>query len=160
MKRVLAEFDRNGFVPEKILDIGSGIGSAFWAAFERWGKILNKFIYLQFYLGDNVKEYALIDPDLMVRHFSMDLLRVNLFEIFHLIPIFKGRNLSGSGEMVSRNLFFRKELFPSPKHTYDLVILHRTLIEMPSHEERVKLVEKLWKRTKKLAYGIFLKLLK
>jgi ribosomal protein RSM22 (predicted rRNA methylase) len=44
MKRVLAEFDRNGFVPEKILDIGSGIGSAFWAAFERWGKILNKFI--------------------------------------------------------------------------------------------------------------------
>jgi len=39
MKRVLAEFDRNGFVPEKILDIGSGIGSAFWAAFERWGKI-------------------------------------------------------------------------------------------------------------------------
>uniref|UniRef100_A0A915MCB4 Uncharacterized protein n=1 Tax=Meloidogyne javanica TaxID=6303 RepID=A0A915MCB4_MELJA len=63
MKRVLAEFDRNGFVPEKILDFG--------------------------------------------------------------------------------------KLFPSPKHTYDLVILHRTLIEMPSQEARKELIEKLWKRTKK-----------
>uniref|UniRef100_A0A915MW59 Methyltransferase-like protein 17, mitochondrial n=1 Tax=Meloidogyne javanica TaxID=6303 RepID=A0A915MW59_MELJA len=121
MKRVLAEFDRNGFVPEKILDFGSGIGSSFWAAYERW--------------GDNVQEYSLIDSDLSMRHFSIDLSR--------------GPNYSTNGELVSKNLFFRKELFPSPKHTYDLVILHRTLIEMPSQEARKELIEKLWKRTKK-----------
>uniref|UniRef100_A0A915N4B5 Methyltransferase-like protein 17, mitochondrial n=1 Tax=Meloidogyne javanica TaxID=6303 RepID=A0A915N4B5_MELJA len=121
MKRVLAEFDRNGFVPEKILDFGSGIGSSFWAAYERW--------------GDNVQEYSLIDNDLSMRHFSIDLSR--------------GPNYSSNGELVSKNLFFRKELFPSPKHTYDLVILHRTLIEMPSQEARKELIEKLWKRTKK-----------
>uniref|UniRef100_A0A914L5G6 Methyltransferase-like protein 17, mitochondrial n=1 Tax=Meloidogyne incognita TaxID=6306 RepID=A0A914L5G6_MELIC len=121
MKRVLAEFDRNGFVPEKILDFGSGIGSSFWAAYERW--------------GDTVQEYSLIDSDLSMRHFSIDLSR--------------GPNYSNNGELISKNLFFRKELFPSPKHTYDLVILHRTLIEMPSQEARKELIEKLWKRTKK-----------
>uniref|UniRef100_A0A183BJ16 Methyltransferase-like protein 17, mitochondrial n=1 Tax=Globodera pallida TaxID=36090 RepID=A0A183BJ16_GLOPA len=42
MRRVLAEFDRNGFVPETVLDFGSGIGAAFWAAFERWEKSLTK----------------------------------------------------------------------------------------------------------------------
>jgi hypothetical protein len=63
--------------------------------------------------------------------------------------IFQGRNFSGSGQLVSRNLFFRKALFPSPRHTYDLVILHRTLAEMESHEQRVALVEQLWKRTNK-----------
>jgi len=47
MKRVLAEFDRNGFVPEKILDFGSGIGSSFWAAYERWGLFcILKFCFL------------------------------------------------------------------------------------------------------------------
>ncbi|KAF7634098.1 hypothetical protein Mgra_00006518 [Meloidogyne graminicola] len=61
MKRVLAEFDRNGFVPHKILDFGSGIGSSFWAAYERW--------------GDNVQEYSLIDNNLAMRHFSIDLSR-------------------------------------------------------------------------------------
>jgi hypothetical protein len=58
------------------------------------------------------------------------------------------------GELISKNLFFRKELFPSPKHTYDLVILHRTLIEMSSQEARKELVEKLWKRTNK--YFLFI----
>ncbi|KAL3123754.1 hypothetical protein niasHT_009967 [Heterodera trifolii] len=121
MRRVFSEFDRNGFEPETVLDYGSGSGAAFWAAFERW--------------GNKVREYSLMDQDYVIRQLSMDLLR--------------GKNYTGSGEMITQNVFFRKDLFPSPQHTYDLVILHRTLIEIQSEEKRMELIEKLWKRTKR-----------
>jgi len=119
MRRVLAEFRRNGFVPQTVLDYGSGVGSGFWAAYERW--------------GDKVHEYSLMDLNDNMRHFSMDLIR--------------GRNYKGAGEFITKNVFFRRNLFPSKSKTYDLVILHRTFIEISSHEERIDLIEKLWKRT-------------
>lgn len=37
VQQVLCEFDRNKYIPETILDYGSGIGAAFWAAYEKWG---------------------------------------------------------------------------------------------------------------------------
>ena len=83
MRRVLAEFDRNGFVPEKVLDYGSGNGSAFcWAGYERWG-LKKKFrCFLNLFLGDKIREYSLIDPDLSIRHFSMDLCALNCWGSF------------------------------------------------------------------------------
>lgn len=62
MERVLLEFDRNNFVPETILDFGSGIGSAFWASHARW--------------GEKIKHYCLVDGNYNMRNFSMDIMRV------------------------------------------------------------------------------------
>ena len=61
--RVLREFDRARFVPSSILDYGSGIGSAFWAAHHKW--------------GDKVKEYTLVEPQWPMRNFCMDVMRVS-----------------------------------------------------------------------------------
>ena len=38
-------------------------------------------------------------------------------------------------------------MVPSPQKKYDLVILHRTLIEIASHEQRLELISTLWNRT-------------
>lgn len=67
MERVLAEFDRINYVPETILDYGSGIGSAFWAANAKW--------------SEKIKQYCLVDNNFHMRNFSMDIMRVNFFFI-------------------------------------------------------------------------------
>ncbi|KAI1730798.1 mitochondrial small ribosomal subunit rsm22 domain-containing protein [Ditylenchus destructor] len=121
MRRVLAEFGRNNFVPNSVLDIGSGVGGAFWAAHERW--------------GDAIQHYCLVDPNQYMRQVSMDIMRGSQQDI--------------PGAMVNKGVYFRKNILPSPQNTYDLVICHRTLIEMPTEEERIALVETLWQRATK-----------
>ncbi|KAI1701088.1 mitochondrial small ribosomal subunit rsm22 domain-containing protein [Ditylenchus destructor] len=121
MRRVLAEFGRNNFVPNSVLDYGSGVGGAFWAAQERW--------------GDAMQHYCLVDPNLYMRQVSMDIMRGSQQDI--------------PGAFVNKGVYFRKNILPSPQNTYDLVICHRTLIEMPTEEERIALVEMLWQRATK-----------
>jgi hypothetical protein len=67
---------------------------------------------------------------------------------FHSSPIvLQGSNYSTTGELINRNVYFRRNLAISAAKTYDLVIIHRTLIEMPSKEERMELIRQLWSRT-------------
>ena len=91
-----------------------------------------------------------------MRNFSMDLMRVCFnFKSCIGTRVLQGKNYSGSGEFINNNVYFRKALIPSAKTKYDLVIVHRTLIEMPSAEDRTKLIELLWQRTNKYSfYGV------
>lgn len=99
----------------------------------------NFFFLLIFLLGSNIQQYSLIDPNYHMRNFSMDLMR--------------GTNYNGNGEFVFKNVYFRKNLIPSVKNNkHDLTIVHRTLIEMPTAEERIDLINTLWERTNRLFY--------
>jgi ribosomal protein RSM22 (predicted rRNA methylase) len=62
---VLDELNRFNFKPESVLDYGSGAGGAFWAAHQKWGNIL--------------KDYSMVDPNTLMNHFAMDIMRVSLF---------------------------------------------------------------------------------
>lgn len=117
--RVLCEFDSNKFVPETVLDFGSGVGSSFWACNEKFGKA--------------VKEYTLVDSDPIVSNFAMDIMR----------------NEDKKDVFVHPNVNFRRTLVPSLQTKYDLVIAHRSLIEFPNAETRMELIKSLWQRTKK-----------
>uniref|UniRef100_A0AC35FRU4 Methyltransferase-like protein 17, mitochondrial n=1 Tax=Panagrolaimus sp. PS1159 TaxID=55785 RepID=A0AC35FRU4_9BILA len=120
VKKVLSEFERNGFKPETILDYGGGCGSAFWAVREQW--------------GDDFQEYCFIDTNDLITQFAMDIMR--------------GSNSTEPG-LISKKLYFRRALIPSLQNKYDLVIIHRTLIEIGSHEQRLELISRLWQRTNK-----------
>uniref|UniRef100_A0A915DB43 Uncharacterized protein n=1 Tax=Ditylenchus dipsaci TaxID=166011 RepID=A0A915DB43_9BILA len=85
--------------------------------------------------GEKVKHYCLVEENPYMRHFCMDIMR--------------GKSYEGSGEMINKNVYFRRALLQSAQTKYDLVIVHRTLIEMPGAEDRQKLLEHLWKRTNK-----------
>lgn len=69
---VLQEFENSGYIPETVLDYGSGSGAAFWAAFDQW--------------GERVKSFQLIDSNEEINQFCMDVLRVCLS--FFLVIIF------------------------------------------------------------------------
>uniref|UniRef100_A0A0K0ECH7 Methyltranfer_dom domain-containing protein n=1 Tax=Strongyloides stercoralis TaxID=6248 RepID=A0A0K0ECH7_STRER len=117
--RVLCEFDDNKFVPETVLDFGSGIGGSFWACNEKF--------------GDAVKEYTLIDSNPIISNFAMDIMRSgNSKDVF-----------------VHPNVNFRRSFVPSLQTKYDLVIAHRSLIEFPNPDTRMELVKSLWERTNK-----------
>jgi ribosomal protein RSM22 (predicted rRNA methylase) len=62
-KFVLDELDRFNFKPESVLDYGSGAGGVFWAAHEKW--------------SDNLKDYSFVDPNTLINHFAMDVMRVS-----------------------------------------------------------------------------------
>ncbi|KAE9548576.1 hypothetical protein FO519_008213 [Halicephalobus sp. NKZ332] len=119
VRKVLNEFERINFKPKTVLDYGSGCGSAFWASRGAW--------------GDEFDEYCLVDVDNNISHFAMDVMR--------------GENNPEEVGLVSKNVYFRRTLVPSPQKKYDLVILHRTLIEIASHEQRLELISTLWNRT-------------
>ncbi|VDK61407.1 unnamed protein product [Onchocerca ochengi] len=118
---VLQEFKNNGYIPETVLDYGSGSGAAFWAAFEQW--------------GERVKNYQLIDSNEEISQFCMDVLRGN------------GEN--NGHPFVHPNISFRKFLAPSLNNTFDVIIVHRLLAELASEESRTELLTNLWKRTNK-----------
>uniref|UniRef100_A0A0N4ZUE8 Methyltransferase-like protein 17, mitochondrial n=1 Tax=Parastrongyloides trichosuri TaxID=131310 RepID=A0A0N4ZUE8_PARTI len=117
--RVLCEFNTNEFVPETVLDFGSGIGSSFWACNEKF--------------GNAVKEYTLVDVNPIISQFSMDIMRSN-----------KDNNV-----FIHPNVNFRRSLVPSLQIKYDLVIAHRSLIEFANKETRLELIKSLWQRTNK-----------
>ncbi|KAL3985456.1 Mitochondrial small ribosomal subunit Rsm22 family protein [Acanthocheilonema viteae] len=118
---VLQEFKNNGYIPQTVLDYGSGSGAAFWAAFEHW--------------GERVKSYLLIDSNEEISQFCMDILRGN------------GEN--NGHPFVHPNVSFRKFLTPSLNNTFDVIIVHRVLAELASEESRTELLVDLWRRTNK-----------
>ncbi|EYC10670.1 hypothetical protein Y032_0054g2488 [Ancylostoma ceylanicum] len=79
--------------------------------------------------GSGVKDYCMVDPSPVMTQFAMDIMR------------------GDSGNLLFRNVSFRRHLVPSLRTKYDLVIAHRTLCELPSQESRLELVTSLWKRT-------------
>ncbi|MFH4979927.1 hypothetical protein AB6A40_006636 [Gnathostoma spinigerum] len=117
--RVLQELPYSEFTPESVLDYGSGSGAGFWASHMVWGK--------------KVKEYHLVEPIDELSRFAVDIMRG-----------------SGDGEqrpLVHPNVILRRHLIPSPSHCFDVVIAHRVLCELPSHEDRNELIKTLWNRT-------------
>uniref|UniRef100_A0A0R3RZP9 Methyltransferase-like protein 17, mitochondrial n=1 Tax=Elaeophora elaphi TaxID=1147741 RepID=A0A0R3RZP9_9BILA len=118
---VLQEFKNNGYIPETVLDYGSGSGAAFWAAFEQW--------------GERVKSYQLVDPNEEITQFCMDVLRSD------------GEN--NGHPFVHPNVSFRKFLAPSLNNTFDVIIVHRVFAELASEELRTELLTNLWRRTNK-----------
>ncbi|RCN39462.1 hypothetical protein ANCCAN_14618 [Ancylostoma caninum] len=79
--------------------------------------------------GSGVKDYCMVDPSPFMTQFAMDVMR------------------GDSGNLLFRNVSFRRHLVPSLRTKYDLVIAHRTLCELASQESRLELVASLWKRT-------------
>uniref|UniRef100_A0A0K0G0D2 Methyltransferase-like protein 17, mitochondrial (inferred by orthology to a human protein) n=1 Tax=Strongyloides venezuelensis TaxID=75913 RepID=A0A0K0G0D2_STRVS len=117
--RVLCEFDTNKFVPETVLDFGSGIGSSFWACNEKFGPA--------------VKEYTLVDSNQIISQFAMDIMRSD----------------KEGEVLVHPNVNFRRSFVPSLQTKYDLVISHRSLIEFANPDVRLELIKALWERTNK-----------
>uniref|UniRef100_A0A1I7VGX4 Methyltransferase-like protein 17, mitochondrial n=1 Tax=Loa loa TaxID=7209 RepID=A0A1I7VGX4_LOALO len=118
---VLQEFMNNGYIPETVLDYGSGSGAAFWAAFEQW--------------GERVKSYQLIDSNEEISQFCMDILR--------------GSGENNGHPFVHPNVSFRKFLSPSSNNNFDVIIVHRLFAELASEELRTELLIDLWKRANK-----------
>uniref|UniRef100_A0A914E293 Methyltransferase-like protein 17, mitochondrial n=1 Tax=Acrobeloides nanus TaxID=290746 RepID=A0A914E293_9BILA len=82
--------------------------------------------------GEKVDEYCMIEPNDILSQFSMDLMR---------------GDIDDSQGLISKKAYFRRTL--APQKTYDIVFLHRTLIEIPSEQERMELLSTLWKCTNK-----------
>ncbi|GMR51703.1 hypothetical protein PMAYCL1PPCAC_21898, partial [Pristionchus mayeri] len=78
----------------------------------------------------SMREYTAIEANDHSSRIAMDIMRKN-----------------GSSSFVHNGVQFRKDLVPSLETKYDLVIVHRTMIELASEKERFKLAEELWRRT-------------
>lgn len=71
-RRVLTELDRDkSFVPQSVLDYGSGCGTTFWACHEKW--------------PSQVKEYCLIDPCQEMNELAIDIMRVRYLCLFVVV---------------------------------------------------------------------------
>ncbi|CAD6184357.1 unnamed protein product [Caenorhabditis auriculariae] len=131
ISRCLSEFSRiPDFTPRTVLDYGSGSGAALWAILSKWPQRKDQ---------KSVDQITLVEISDAMARFSMDTFRKN------------AENSDVSDEkpnpFVHENIFFRRNLLPSPQSTYDLVIAHRVLCEIGSTEARLKLIESLWQRT-------------
>lgn len=66
IRRVLVEFERDKtFIPQSVLDYGSGCGTTFWACQEKWPK--------------QVKEYCMVDPCQEMNDLAVEIMRVSFF---------------------------------------------------------------------------------
>ncbi|KAE9421717.1 hypothetical protein Angca_003139, partial [Angiostrongylus cantonensis] len=79
--------------------------------------------------GSAVNDYCMVDPSVAMTNFAMDIMR------------------DDKGNLLPRNINFRRHLPTSLQTKYDLVIAHRTLCEVDSRKSRLELVTSLWKRT-------------
>lgn len=126
--------DDTRFVPKRVLNYGSGIGSVFWACHQKW--------------RDRVDEYLLVDPSNEMNKLCMDILRVSVDYRFVLQWLKAGNE---TGPFVHRNVSFRQSLPALSDNSYDLVVAAFTLIECDSQQSRERLLETLWRRAEKWA---------
>uniref|UniRef100_A0A914URW9 Methyltransferase-like protein 17, mitochondrial n=1 Tax=Plectus sambesii TaxID=2011161 RepID=A0A914URW9_9BILA len=120
IKRVLVELDRDkNFVPQSVLDYGSGCGTTFWACEEKWPL--------------RVKEYCMIDPCQEMNELAVDIMRTG----------------KESGDLIHKNVNFRRSLPPTADRTFDLVVSAHSFIEMNSYDLRMDTLASLWNRTNK-----------
>ncbi|KAJ8041992.1 Methyltransferase-like protein 17, mitochondrial [Holothuria leucospilota] len=122
--RVLYEIKRRlpGFQPSSVLDFGSGLGSSVWA--------VNSLFQ------ESVKEYYCVDVSQAMH---------NLAERLLWKPQHKGEN---ADDLIIPGIYHRFFLPVSPKTTFDITISNNSLLEIQSHEERMKLLDILWNKTK------------
>ncbi|XP_060589043.1 methyltransferase-like protein 17, mitochondrial [Ruditapes philippinarum] len=108
------------FSPHAVLNVGSGTGSAVWAANKIW--------------ADEVYEYYNVDTSTYMNDLARKLL---------------SKDIRNPLELVMNGVNFRQSL-PSPKHKenkFPLVVSAYLLLEQPSMEERLNLISLLWDLT-------------
>lgn len=64
-----------------------------------------------------------------------------------LCAYFQGDGENDGYAYVHPNVTFRRFLAPSLSNTFDMIIVHRVLVELASKESRNDLVRDLWNRT-------------
>lgn len=123
-KRVLNEIRKRDpeFTPETVLDFGSGLGSLFWACRDVWG------------VGaGGVQEYTGVD------------ISPEMNEMAQLIL----RGGEKDGAPIHPGVYSRQFLSGPEGMKHDLVVSAFTLMELPSENERQRIVETLWAKTNK-----------
>ncbi|XP_071815016.1 ribosome assembly protein METTL17, mitochondrial-like [Apostichopus japonicus] len=121
--RVLHELQRimPSYQPSSVLDFGSGLGSSIWAT--------------NAIFPEAVKEYYCVDISQAMHNLAGKLL---------LKPDCKGED---PADFWIRGVYQRFFLPVSPQVTYDVTISNNSLLEIHSHEERLNIVNILWKKT-------------
>ncbi|XP_046707988.1 methyltransferase-like protein 17, mitochondrial isoform X2 [Silurus meridionalis] len=107
----------SSFTPRSLLDFGSGVGMALWAAHTHW--------------GDSLKEYVCVDASAAMNSLAKRLLTGD----------------SEGDEPLIKHVYFRQFLPVSPKVQSDLVLAAFSLSELPSQEEREETLLTLWRKT-------------
>lgn len=107
------------FAPKTVFHFGSGLGTTIWACDSIWPK--------------NISEHFCCDVSDDMNTLARLLLQ-------------GGRE---EEEMCIPGVSFRQFFPPSPKIKYDIVVSAFSLNELPSREERLKVIEALWKKTEK-----------
>lgn len=124
--RVLAEIAQRvpSFKPETLLDFGSGLGTAVWAAHQLW--------------AESIYEFMCVDTSQEMGEMAR-LLRLG------------GQTLTGNTVLEKESIpgvFFRQYLPLSGKVKYDVVVAAYTLGEIPSIRWRKISLASLWRKTK------------
>ncbi|XP_053348170.1 methyltransferase-like protein 17, mitochondrial [Clarias gariepinus] len=117
--RALNEIKRrdSSFAPRSLLDFGSGLGSALWAAHTHW--------------GDSLMEYVCVDASAAMNSLAERLLTGD----------------SEGAEPLIKHVYFRQFLPVSPKVQSDLVVAAFSLSELPNQEVREETLLTLWRKT-------------
>ncbi|KAL5466749.1 hypothetical protein EMCRGX_G030898 [Ephydatia muelleri] len=124
--RVLAEIAHMvpSFKPETLLDFGSGLGTAVWAAHQLW--------------GESIYEYLCVDTSQEMGEMAR-LLRLG------------GQTATGNTVLENESIpgvFFRQYLPVSGKVKYDMVVAAYTLGEIPTIRWRKISLASLWRKTR------------
>ncbi|XP_061196882.1 methyltransferase-like protein 17, mitochondrial [Saccostrea echinata] len=106
------------FVPESVLNMGSGVGSAVWATNTVWPQ--------------SVKQYYCVDNAIEMNKMAARILK---------------EGDVNRQNMVIPNVFFRDKLPSLQSGGFSLVICAYTLMDFPMQSERLQLVKDLWSRT-------------
>eukprot|EP00117_Sycon_ciliatum_P001690 scpid49560/ scgid7244/ Methyltransferase-like protein 17, mitochondrial; Methyltransferase 11 domain-containing protein 1; Protein RSM22 homolog, mitochondrial len=119
--RVLNEIRKRmpDFEPKHVLDFGSGLGSATWAANSVWGK--------------SIKEYVCVDTSSTM---------TDMANVLH-------RQGDAKSRPSFKNVFYRNFMPVSTDVKYDVVIAAHSLSELTSEEDRWRAIETLWQKTEK-----------
>ncbi|XP_060782972.1 methyltransferase-like protein 17, mitochondrial [Neoarius graeffei] len=107
----------SSFTPCSLLDFGSGLGTALWAAHTHW--------------GDSLREYVCVDSSAAMNSLAETLLTGG----------------SEGDEPVIKHVYFRQFLPVSPKVQSDLVLAAFSLSELSTQEAREETVLTLWRKT-------------
>ncbi|KRZ84107.1 Methyltransferase-like protein 17, mitochondrial [Trichinella sp. T8] len=119
MKRILDQIKaRNPEIcPEHVFDFGSGVGSTFWACESTW--------------PGKISEYYMVDVSSKMNDLALKLLT-------HGQPF---------GNIRHDNVNVRQFLPVQHDRKYDFVIAANVLIELESNEQRLYVIDNLWRKT-------------
>ncbi|XP_027009417.2 methyltransferase-like protein 17, mitochondrial [Tachysurus fulvidraco] len=107
----------SSFTPHSLLDFGSGLGTALWAAHTHW--------------GDSLREYVCVDASAAMNSLAERLLT---------------GDTEGEDPLI-KHVYFRQFLPVSPKVQADLVLAAFSLSELSTQEAREETLLTLWRKT-------------